>query len=441
MSPSISARGMSKRYSRNANRHRNYGLADLWRELLGRTPQLDLRQDEFFAVHDVSFEIEKGDSFALVGRNGSGKTTILKILNGLIKPDAGEVQLEGRVQALINLGAGFNPELSGRDNVHNSAALMGLNAERTNAIIDDVIAFAELEEFIDSPVETYSSGMKARLGFSVAVHLEPDILLIDEILSVGDYGFQNKCFHKLQELKRRGVTLVLVSHSPTSVVQLCDRALWIHDGRAMKVGAASEVVKDYIDFLEEHVIQGVERANAKLEDDAEIALEQAKPSSAASVENEPTQEEGLYHAMYGDFNHISDVQVGFRINGRSTDVIAVHDEVFVDYEFRLRHRVEDLNVSLVFYRKDGLQLGTISTLNGDELRSVHEGSVRCTVRIADFNLSPGEYVLVMPVHEGKSYLYRDIVKHFVVKSAGKLSWALLDFTHEIQVRSGSDPGS
>ena len=159
------------------------------------------------------------------------------------------------------------------------------------------------------------------------------------------------------------------------------------------------------------------------------------------VAKKPTQEEGLSHAMYEGFDHISDMKVSFRIHGRSTDVIAVHDEVFIDYEFRLQHRVDDLNVSLVFYRKDGLQLGTISTLNGDELRSVHEKTVRCTVRIPDFNLSPGEYVLVMPVHEGKSYLYRDIGKHFVVKSAGRLAWALLDFTHEIRVRSEGDTGS
>jgi ABC-type polysaccharide/polyol phosphate transport system ATPase subunit len=444
MSASIVAKKISKRYSRNANQHRGYGLSDLFRELLGRMPQSELRRDEFYAVHEASFEIHPGDSFALIGRNGSGKTTILKMLTGLVKPDTGEVTLEGRVQALINLGAGFNPELSGRENVHNSAALMGLNAAGTNEIIDEVILFAELEEFIDSPIETYSSGMKARLGFSVAVHLKPDILLVDEILSVGDYGFQNKCFHKLQELKRSGVTLVLVSHSPTSVVQLCERALWIHDGRTMKIGKASEVVKEYIDFLEEHVIQGVERANDMLEDrtrleQAESAVEEA--SAAVPVQENPSQEEGLYHATYGGFDHISDLKVDFRIHGRSTDVIALHDEVLIEYEFRLRHRVDDLNVSLVFYRKDGLQLGTISTLNGDKLKSVHDGTVFCTVRIPDFNLSPGEYVLVMPIHEGKGYLYRDVVKYFVVKSSGKLAWALLDFTHEIQVRSGETSGS
>jgi ABC-type transport system involved in cytochrome c biogenesis ATPase subunit len=155
-----------------------------------------LRPDEFWAVRDVSFDIEPGDSFALVGRNGSGKTTLLKMMNGLIKPDTGEIRMLRPVQALINLGTGFNPNLSGRDNVYNAASLMGLNRRETTAILDEVIAFSELEQFIDSPFQTYSSGMKARLGFAVAVHLAPEILLIDEILSVGDYAFQNKCFVK-----------------------------------------------------------------------------------------------------------------------------------------------------------------------------------------------------------------------------------------------------
>ena len=185
------------------------------------------------------------------------------------------------------------------------------------------------------------------------------------------------------------------------------------------------------------------RANDILENRARIAQEESEAegvSAAALVQESPTQEEGLYHAMYGGFDHISDLKINFRINGRSTDVIALHDDVLIEYEFRLRHRVDDLNVSLVFYRKDGLQLGTISTLNGDELKSVHDGTVFCTVRVPDFNLSPGEYVLVMPIHEGKGYLYRDVVKHFVVKSAGKLAWALLDFTHDIQVRSEGSQG-
>ncbi len=219
---------MSKKYSRNRDAHLSYGITDLFREVFGRKGSTDLRRDEFLAVNDLSFFLNAGDSLAVVGRNGSGKTTLLKMMNGLTKLDTGTIIMEGRVQALISLGAGFNSALSGRDNIYNSASLMGLTSAETRAIFHEIVAFSELEEFIDSPVGTYSSGMTARLGFSVAVHLDPDILLIDEILAVGDYAFQNKCFIKIHELKQKGVTIVLVTHSHTHAIQLCEKAIWLH---------------------------------------------------------------------------------------------------------------------------------------------------------------------------------------------------------------------
>ena len=158
MKPIIIVENAHKKYSRRANAHRQYGIGDLWRELIGGRPRLELRTDEFLAVNDVSFHLYPGETFALVGRNGSGKTTLLKMMNGLIKPDAGTIIMDGRVQALINLGAGFNPALSGHANVFNSAALMGFNHRQTMEILDRIVAFSELEEFIDSPLETYSAG-------------------------------------------------------------------------------------------------------------------------------------------------------------------------------------------------------------------------------------------------------------------------------------------
>ena len=167
--------------------------------------RLSYRQDEFIAVNALSFALYPGDSLALIGRNGSGKTTTLKMLNGTLKPDAGKITVEGRVQALSDLGAGFHPQLSGRENVYNAAAILGLKIRHeTQNILDEVIDFAELGEFIDSPVQTYSSGMKTRLGFAVAVHLQPDIWLIDEALSVGDYAFKNKCCHKNKSVEKTG---------------------------------------------------------------------------------------------------------------------------------------------------------------------------------------------------------------------------------------------
>ncbi len=230
MKPILVVENVSKKFSMKSNTHLNYGVRDLINEIIGRNRNTQLRQDEFIAVNDLSFALYPGDSFALIGRNGCGKTTTLNMLNGTLKPDAGKIIVDGRIQALIALGAGFNPKLSGRENILNAAAVLGLNAKETRAIIDEVVDFAELDDFIDSPVQTYSSGMYARLGFSVAVHLRPEILLIDEILSVGDYAFQNKCFGKMQELKKSGVTIVLVSHAHTRVIQLCEQAIFMHQG-------------------------------------------------------------------------------------------------------------------------------------------------------------------------------------------------------------------
>jgi len=455
---------LRKKYSRNANAHRGYTMQDLLREIFGRRPAPAVREDEFWAVDEVSFECAAGESLALIGRNGAGKTTLLKMMTGLTKLDGGRIELNGRVQALINLGAGFSPALSGRDNIFNSAAIMGLSRKETAAIADEIVAFAELDEFIDSPVGTYSSGMRARLGFSVAVHLRPDILLLDEILSVGDHAFQNKCFIKMQELKSGGVTIVLVSHNHTSVLQMCSRALWMHRGRMMKLGPAKETVQAYLDYMETLEQQEVQEANrtraarraasvaaspqvapvtervapeameglgilAQAENSAPAAAASSAPRGAARLE----AEEYLYHKLHPALDFVDSVQVAIRVDGAETERIPHHAAVEIEYSFRLKRAVEALNVSLVFYRKDGTQLATISTLNGDRLTHVRGGEVRCQVRIRDFHLNPGVYVLVMPIHEGKSYLYRDIVKEFTVKAGPKLAWNLIDFDYELDV--------
>ncbi len=468
MSAVIRVEGLRKKYSRNANAHRGYTMQDLLREILGRTSAPVVRAEEFWAVDDVSFECAAGESIALIGRNGAGKTTVLKMMTGLTKLDGGRIELNGRVQALINLGAGFSPALSGRDNIFNSAAIMGMSRKETAAISDAIVDFAELEEFIDSPVGTYSSGMRARLGFSVAVHLRPDILLLDEILSVGDHAFQNKCFIKMQELKSSGVTIVLVSHNHTSVLQMCNRALWLHRGRAMKLGPAKETVQAYLDFMESIEQEEVQEANrqrearraaspapvpapvelpnvervspaameglgtlAQTENGTAPAIPSAPPAPRGAAQLEA--EEYLYHKLHSALDYVDDVRLAMRVDGVETERIPHHAAVDIEYSFRLKRAVEALNVSLVFYRKDGTQLATISTLNGDRLTHVRGGEVRCRVHIRDFHLNPGKYVIVMPIHEGKSYLYRDIVKEFTVKAGSNLAWNLLDFDYDMDV--------
>lgn len=408
MPPIIEVCGVSKRFSRNANAHLNYGLTDLLDELLGRAKKRALRPDEFWAVRDVSFNIEPGDSFALVGRNGSGKTTLLKMMNGLIKPDTGEIRMHGRVQALINLGTGFNPALSGRDNVYNAASLMGLNRAETTAILDEVIAFSELEQFIDSPFQTYSSGMKARLGFAVAVHLKPEILLIDEILAVGDYAFQNKCFVKMQALKKAGATIVLVSHSHTQIMQLCERALWIHQGDLKEIGPTRDIVTSYLSFLD--------------------MAEAARADAEATRKMENSHE--LYGPVHEENEHCREVRFALLHNGAETNAVPVHGDITFRYAFTLAQPAHDLNVTLNLYREDGVLAACISTLRGNLLKESPAGEVRAEIRIPDLTLAPGNYVAVLPIHEGHSYLYRNVVAKFRVTGGGEMFWGLADLSYE-----------
>jgi ABC-type polysaccharide/polyol phosphate transport system ATPase subunit len=441
MKPILVVENVCKKYSRKADRHLNYGIADLWSEVMGRNRGTELRPDEFLAVNDASFHLAPGDTFALVGRNGSGKTTLLKMLAGLIKPDGGTIMIDGRVQAIINLGAGFNPALSGRENIFIAAALMGLGRRQTTEILDAVIDFSELEESIDSPFGTYSSGMKGRLAFAVAINLRPDILLIDEVLSVGDFAFQNKCFRRMQELKKDGVSIVLVSHSHNSVVQLCERALWLHNGKGMRIGPAKDVVQEYLGFLEDHEVRRLEQK--KLSEEEKRKREQAdrrelerkraeRPRTAADG---PRDCDSIYGPIFSDNDMIEDLTAQLLVNGESTTRLRVHDSVVVRYKFRLLKRVDDLNITLKFFLKDGTNLTTISTLNGDVVRHIHEGLVEAEVRIPDFDFNPNAYTLVIAIHEGKSYLYRNVVQEFSVTSNGRLTWGLKDFQYEYKVLS------
>ena len=209
------------------------------------------RYEEFWSLNDVSVEIEEGTVYGLIGHNGCGKSTLLRMMAGIYKPTKGTVRTEGRISALLELGAGFHPELTGRENVYLNASILGLPHKETDRLFDDIVAFSGLESFIDSPVKHYSSGMFVRLGFSVAVHVNPQILLIDEVIAVGDEEFQRRCFEHLASLRNRGVTIVLVTHSLPIVQTMCDRATWIDHGVVQATGNAIDVVGQYINQVNE----------------------------------------------------------------------------------------------------------------------------------------------------------------------------------------------
>ena len=221
----------------------------------------DLNPSETFeALRDVSFDVAAGRTFGIVGRNGSGKSTMLKLIAGIGKPTAGTVAVCGRVSALIELGAGFHPEISGRDNVYINGMMLGLSKQAIAARFDEIVEFAELQEFIDAPVKTYSSGMYMRLGFAVAIHVDPDVLLVDEVLAVGDEAFTHKCLDKFAEFRRRGRTVLLVTHSLDLVTRFCDEALWLDAGVARAQGDPRRIVDAYRLDVAKSEEAGLERA-------------------------------------------------------------------------------------------------------------------------------------------------------------------------------------
>lgn len=225
----IKVEGASKKFCKDLKTGLKYGLQDLFLNVLRKGDSSKLRPKEFWAVKDVNFELRRGECLGLIGHNGAGKSTLLKMLNGLIRPDEGSITMHGRVGALIELGAGFNPILTGRENIYNNGAVLGFTKEEINSKFDQIVAFAELEEFIDMPVQHYSSGMKVRLGFSVAAQMEPDILIIDEVLAVGDIGFRAKCLNKIGEILPR-CTTIIVSHSMPQLARTCNRVIMLDAG-------------------------------------------------------------------------------------------------------------------------------------------------------------------------------------------------------------------
>lgn len=210
---------------------------------------------EFWALRDISFQVYKGETIGIIGKNGSGKSTLLQMICGTLSPTSGTVEVNGRIAALLELGSGFNPEFSGRENIYLNAAILGLSKEEIDFRFADIVAFADIDGFIDQPVKTYSSGMYVRLAFAVAVHVDPDILIIDEALSVGDIRFQNKCIRKINEIKKNGVTILFVSHSSGQVEALCDRVIWINDSEVRAIGEPSILIREYLNFM----IHGLEK--------------------------------------------------------------------------------------------------------------------------------------------------------------------------------------
>lgn len=244
----VNVQGLSKKFSRELRRSLRYGAVDIANELVGRHRSTKLRTEEFWALDDVSFSVERGECLGLIGHNGSGKSTLLKILSGIIRPDKGKVRILGNVRALIALGTGFKPILTGRENIYIYGALLGFNNQQIRQKFDEIVEFSELEDFIDTPIQNYSSGMKIRLGFSVASQMEPDVLLLDEVLAVGDVGFRTKCYNRIAELLQNSA-VIFVSHSMAHIDRYCTKTLLLSNGHLGYFGNTKTAIERYFDHF------------------------------------------------------------------------------------------------------------------------------------------------------------------------------------------------
>ena len=301
--PAISIEGVSKRF------HLFHERPSSLKERVLRLRRT--RREQFWALRDVTFDVPEGSTLGLVGANGSGKTTLLKIIGGILRPTGGRVTTRGRIAALLELGAGFHPELTGRENVYLNASILGLSKKETDRRFDDIVGFAELEPFIDNQVKHYSSGMFVRLGFAVAVHVEPEILLIDEVLAVGDEAFQRKCIARVREFQEEGRTIVLVTHAVEWVREICDRAVMLHRGRIRAAGGVRTVLREFrsalledrVAFVREETTQDVEILGVAILDREGRPVVRARPSEPLSIQielkaNRPVDDPVVSLALY-----------------------------------------------------------------------------------------------------------------------------------------------
>ncbi|MCJ7450035.1 MAG: ABC transporter ATP-binding protein [Bacteroidales bacterium] len=261
----IKVEHVSKKYCKSLKRSMLYGVEDIGRNMAGLSSHSDrLRKNEFWALNDISFDVKRGETLGIIGPNGAGKTTLLKMLNGIFWPDKGKITVRGRVGALIEVGAGFHPLLTGRENVYINAAILGMTKAEVDEKFDYIVEFADIGDFLDTPVKFYSSGMFVRLGFAVAVHCKPDILLVDEVLAVGDKDFQIKCYQKIHAIKKRRTTILLVAHNEYTIREQTERCLYINNGTLKFVGPSEEAISLYIkEMLESKTRKFIAQGNGK----------------------------------------------------------------------------------------------------------------------------------------------------------------------------------
>jgi ABC-type polysaccharide/polyol phosphate transport system ATPase subunit len=374
----ISAENVGKKFCRSLKRTLTYGIKDVVRDVFGSVPAWsDLRRHEFWALKDVSFEVERGECLGVIGANGAGKSTLLKLLNGVILPDNGTIRVHGRVGGLLELGAGFHPMLTGRENIHLTGAILGLSKEEIENKIYGIIDFAEICDFIDTPVKYYSTGMYVRLGFSVAMSAEPEMLIIDEALAVGDVGFQQKCLHRIQTLRELGTTILFVTHDIQMLKNYCDSAAYLKSGKIIFHGAPEHTTEMYLKDM-------CDNRQRSLNGNKQVVFKRGIPRRTAfGTQHGKILDASLWH---------DELETNIFHQGEllKTKVTAWVDETVVNPEIVLQLR--DLR-GYTIYGTDSLSAGL--TFTSDERE---KGLIRVEFAF-DVSLAAGEFAIALGLND------------------------------------------
>jgi ABC-type polysaccharide/polyol phosphate transport system ATPase subunit len=411
MRPAIELTGVSKIYRRYSGKQ----FATLKSALLQRSLVRELRPSETFpALTDVSFSVSRGSTFAVIGRNGSGKSTALKLVAGITKPTSGTVRVDGRVSALIELGAGFHPEISGRENVFINGIMLGLTKRQIHDRFDQIVDFAELREFIDAPVKTYSSGMYMRLGFAVAIHVDPDVLLVDEVLAVGDEGFTHKCLDKFAEFRRRGKTVLLVTHSLGLVENLCDEAVWLDGGRVQGQGDPKRVVGAYLTAVEQGEEELMAATTARAVEEADQPAPGAAEPSAEAAPNMFLAAEGRWGSREVEITEVA------LLNGEGEAAFVFHtgEPLKVHLTVKAHHATDDFAFGIGLFNAEGVCCYGTNTYVEEMMPDRLSGDAEVTFAVDSLDLVEGTYKLDVAVHkrDGFPYDYHRLLYTFRVKS-------------------------
>ncbi|MDD5396693.1 MAG: ABC transporter ATP-binding protein [Candidatus Moranbacteria bacterium] len=350
--------------------------------------------EEFKALDDVSFEVKKGEFFGIIGRNGSGKSTLLKILAGIYQTDKGSVKIDGRISPFLELGIGFNPELSGRDNVYLNATVLGLSKKEIDKKFDSIVQFSELERFIDQKLKNYSSGMQVRLAFSVSIHANREILLMDEVLAVGDSNFQSKCLSEFSKYRDAGKTVILVTHDIATVQRYCDRALLLRNGKIIKIGKAEDVGTEYM-------YQNMSDEEKRIFDEEKQKKDGKEKNVAISNEENKTESHKIAEITKVEF---------LDKDGKEKNVFETGDDMSIRVYFDIKKAKNDLNFGLAVHSQDGLYIFGINTFIDDVDKEKYIKLGYFQINFFNLPLKNNTYYIKAAVHGDNAFKNYDLLE-------------------------------